>query len=423
MDSHDGRHPAVTANGPGGQGTGPRLKRWMLGALIAGVAVSAVMAVLKPVPGGRHYEYALILSASLTVIWLIFIARPQTFFGRFVPVLVLACGLALGTANLLVIKSDSEIVRTYRTVFDALEAGKNPYTSGTIYHEIEGRGPVFGNFNYPPPEIYPYYLAYRIAGTWNMTVLAEAMIAIQALAAAILFPAFPRIRPARLWPFVPMILLGEVKTTVALTLLATAAVLWVIKKDAERPRPVHRYAIAVLFGLGSMTKFLILPLLLAYYAHKFDRRNLRSLAAIGIDLSIAAATAFLVMAPFGIVNVLKSTALFNLVLKDRAVMTTFYPNVLSGPLAWIGWGGLFPFAAFVLLALAILAAPKLDTLTAMMVAANVFMILATTPEPQFLPALVLIAVVAQGMAVEEGVREGPADAFPGILRPAKEAAA
>jgi hypothetical protein len=410
----------VTANIAESGGTGAGLKRWMLRALIASAVVSLVLAILKPIPGARHYEYALILSASLILIWLIYIARPQTFFTVRVPVLVLASGLVLGTVNLLVIKSDSEIVKTYQSVFDALDAGKNPYTSGTIYHEIEDQGPVYGNFNYPPPEIYPYYLAYRIAGTWNMTVLAVAMIVIQALAAAILFLMFPRIRPARLWPFVPMLILGEVKTTVALTLLMLAAVLWVIKKDAETPRPAHRYMIAVLFGIGALTKFLVLPVLAAYYWHKFDRRNLRSLVAIGVDMSVALATALLVMAPFGIVNVLKNTVLFNIVLKDRAALTTFYPGVLSGPLSWLGLGGIFPFAAVVLLALAVLAAPKLDKFTAMMIAANVFMLIATTPEPQFLPALILIAIVAQGMALEACAREGPNNAFPGILRPAKE---
>jgi hypothetical protein len=169
-----------------------------------------------------------------------------------------------------------------------------------------------------------------------------------------------------------------------------------------------------------MTKFLIVPLALACFWHKFDRKNLRSLGTIAVDLGIAAATVLLVMAPFGIVDVFKNTALFNIVLEDRAALTTFYPNVLSGPLAWIGWGSLFPFAAFALLILAVLAAPKLDRLTAMMVAAIVFNIVATTPEAQFLPVLVLIAVVAQGTAVEAAAREGPDKALAGILRPAKE---
>jgi hypothetical protein len=399
-----------------------RAKRLVGGALIACVAVSLVLFALRPVPGGRHYEYALIMSLALAAIWLLSVAAPRTFFGRGALAFVLLAGLVLGIVNLGVIRSDSEIVKTYRSVFDALEAGKNPYTSGTIYHEIEGQGPVLGNFNYPPLEIYPYYLAYKIAGTWNMTVLAAAMIVLQALAVAILFLMFPRIRPVLLLPFVPMILLGEVKTTVALTLLVTAAVLWVVKRDMETPRPGHRTLVAVLFGFGLMTKFLVAPLMLAYYWHGFDPKRPRGLVRTGIDLGISVATAALIMAPFGLVDVFKNTVLFNIVLKDRAALTTFYPNVLSGPLAWAGWSSIFPVAAVVIMAAAIVAAPKLRLFPALLAAGYVFMFVATTPEPQFLPALLFIVVVAQGLAAEAADRGSPG-AFGNILRPGKEIAA
>jgi len=413
----------VTSDAPRAEETGAGAERGMLALLLAGVIVSLVMFVLRPVPGGRHYEYALILTASLTVIWRLYISRPRTFFSPGVLAFVMAAGLVLGTVNLLVIRSDSEVVRTYRSVFEALDSGQNPYTAGTIYHEIEGQGTVYGNFNYPPLEIAPYYLAYRIAGTWNMTVLALTMILIQALAAVILFRMFRRLRPALLWPFVPMILLGEVKTTVALTVLVTASVLWAFKKNADAPLPIYRVLIAGLFGLGLMTKFLVLPLMAAYYWHRFDRKNLKSLIPIAVDTAIAAATAVLIAAPFGIGNVLKNTVLFNIVLKDRAALTTFYPNVLSGLLAWAGWGALFPFLAAFLLLLAVLAAPKFPPLTAMTISGFVFMILATTPEPQFLPPLLLITAVAQGMAAEAEARLGPPAAWERLMRPAKGRAA
>jgi hypothetical protein len=390
--------------------------------LIACVAASLVLFVLRPVPGGRHYEYVLIMSLALSAIWLLYAAPPRTFFGRGALAFVLLAGLVLGIVNLCVIRTDSEVVKAYKSVFDALEAGRNPYTSGTIYHEIEGQGPVFGNFNYPPLEIAPYYLAYKIAGTWNIAVLATAMIVLQALAAVLLFRILPRIRPALLLPFVPMIVLGEVKTTVAMTLLLTAAVLWVVRRDMDRPRPGHRYLIAVLFGFGLMTKFLVAPLMAAYYWHGFDPKRPRTLGRIGIDLGLSLATAALIMAPFGLVDVFKNTVLFNIVLKDRAVLTTFYPNVLSGPLAWAGWSSLFPVAAVVIMAAAVLAAPKLRLFPALLLAGYVFMFLATTPEPQFLSALLFVVVVAQGLAVEAADRSSPG-AFANILRPAKESAA
>jgi len=372
-------------------------KRVALGALIAAVAVSVLMLVLEPVPGGRHYEYALLQSLALVAIGLLYTAAPRTFFGKEVLLSVMLCGLVMGAINLMVLSPKSEIVQTYRTVFEAIESGANPYTSGTIHHEIEDVGTVLGNFNYPPLEIYPYYLAYRIAGTWNIAVLTVTILLIQALCCVILFLAFPHVPPVYLLAFVPMILLGELKTNVAMTLLVTALVLWMIKRDAEKPREIHGPVIAILFGLGLMTKFLVLPLMAAYYAHQFDAKDHRSIAGIVVDVFVAVASAVLVMAPFGIINVIKSTLLFNVVLEDRAVMTTFYPNVLSGPLAWIGLQALYPIAAGVLLGLAVLSAPRLGLFTAMVTASIVFLVVAPTPEPQFISPLLFLVVVARCM--------------------------
>lgn len=379
--------------------------RLALCGLIACTAVAIAMLILEPIPGARHYEYAVLLAASLTVIALLSAAGPGTFFRREVLAFVMFSGLILGAVNLSVLSPKSEIILTYRTVFDALDSGRNPYTAGTIFHEIENSGPVLGNFNYPPLEIYPYYLAYRIAGTWNLTVLTTTMIVIQALCGLALFLMFPRVPPVRLLPFLPLILLGEVKTTVAVTLLITALILWVIKKDGEAPQASRGYLVAILFGLGLTAKFLIIPLMAAYYWHHFDSKDLRSLVGIAADSGIAVATAVAVMAPFGPFNVLKNTVLFNLVLEDRAALTTFYPNVLSGPFAWLGLQSVYPLAAVALLALAVLAAPKLGLLPAMLTSAIVFLLVAPTPEPQYIPVLFFLVVVAQFMALEGRVHE------------------
>jgi len=378
--------------------------------LISCVVISLVMWILKPIPNGYHYEYAFMLSVDLTAIWLLYRASPRTFFKPAVLAFIMLCGLGLGFTNLSAVKPKAEIVRYYQTVFDALENGKNPYTAGTIFHITESNRPVAGNFNYPPLEIYPYYLASRIAGTWNITVLTITILLLQAFCCLVLVLMFPRIRLIYLLPFFPILLMGEVKTGPAMTLLLTALTVLAIKKNREKPRRILRYLIAVLFGLGLMTKFLVIPLMAAYYWHKFDAKRLRSLIDIAVDVSIALATAVLVMAPFGVANVFKNTILFNLVLKDRAVLATFFPNVLSGPLTWLGLQGLYAIAAIAILAMAILAAPKLNLFAAMLTAAYVFLFVAATPEPQFVPLLLFLVLAVRCMAVEErGV-------FPQVLK-------
>ena len=56
----------------------------------------------------------------------------------------------------------------------------------------------------------------------------------------------------------------------------------------------------------------------------------------------------------------------------------------------------------------------------MLTAGFVFMFVATTPEPQFLPVPLAIVVVAQGLAVEAEARDGGAIAIRDIRRPGKE---
>src|SRR5512143_167311 len=92
--------------------------RSFVGVPVVCTFVSVLMLVLKPVPGGRHYEYALLLSLALTALGFLASAAPRSFFGQGALAFVLFCGLGLGAVNLAVISSDSEIVRTYQGVFD-----------------------------------------------------------------------------------------------------------------------------------------------------------------------------------------------------------------------------------------------------------------------------------------------------------------
>lgn len=373
-----------------------------LWALVACLAVAVALAFVKPIPHAYRYGDEVLLVFGLSVAWLVYVANPsKVLFKKVVLIPIFLCGLGFGVKNLATIEGDAEVVRVYQDVFTTLESGKNPYTSGTIFHENEFHQAVFGNFNYTPLEIYPYYLAYRIAGRWNVTVFTVTVLVIQALAGLVFVLMFPGVRLCFLIPFLPMILMGEAKTTPALTLLLTALILWQIKKDRRKPGGIHRYAIAVLFGLGLMTKFLIIPLMAAYYWHKFDRKHLRTLVDIAVDVTISLGVAALVMAPYGMANVLKNTILFNLVLRDRAVLATFFPNVLSGSMAWLGLERLYPLAAVAILAFAVLVAPRLSLFSAMLTAAYVFLLVAPTPEIQFIPTIVLFIAAVRFMTVEE----------------------
>ena len=359
------------------------------------VAVSLAMALYRPIPGAANYLLALSLWLELSVIWLLFRVKTSWLFHRVTLTLVLLGGLALGFVGLSSLRADREIVAHYRSVFAALDQGRNPYHCGTIVHLDRNDRPVLGDFNYPPMEILPYDLARRIAGGWNAGVLLGTMLLLHLLSCLILLRTFPGVPRWWIWPFFPLLILSEVKATHSMTLLVIALLLWAMRRQHARPGPAARFLIAALFGIGLACKFLIIPLVAAYYGNRFDPRRLRSLGEIAGEAGVTLGTFLLVIAPFGVVDVLSNTILFNLILRKRAVLTTFYPNVLSGPLQWLSAGALYPFIGMVLMAWAVLNAPRFPRLTAMVIAAFAFLFVSPTPEPQSVPELVYLALSAR----------------------------
>jgi len=333
------------------------------------------------------------LSLVLAGIWFLYRIKPGWVFRKEMRIFALVAGLGFCIGGFIALNPDAEIVRHYDSVFQALKTGQNPYTCGTIFHRAEFSKPVLGNFNYPPLEIYPYYLLYLATGTWNIWLLTFFKLALHALACLIFLWTFPKIKRKYLLPFLPLCLFIELQQNPAMALLMMSLILLAIKKNTEKPRTGWRYVIAVLFGIGLMTKFLIVPLMAAYYWHEFDPKKLRSLLRIAAEGGIALATAVLIMAPYGVAAVFKETVLFNLVLKDRAVLTTFYPNVLSGFFSWINQEGLYSLAAVVILGLSILAAPKLNVFSAMLAAVFTFLLVSPTPRAQFVPLVIYLALV------------------------------
>jgi hypothetical protein len=365
------------------------------------VAASLAMAALQPVPHGHRYDLAIQLTVGLSLIAILTRVAPKRALGRGLLLAVFVAGLGLGTLDLFTFGRNAEIVAEYGSVFEALDSGRNPYTAGTVFHRDETGRAAYGNFNYPPAEIYPYYLAYKILGRWDTGVLTGVIILLNALACAMLVLTFPNIRTAELAAFFPLFLFGEIQTNPSLAFLLTAVILWLVLREQRRPTRSGPWIIAAVFGVGLTTKFLIVPLMAAYYWKALGARKRASLGPVIGQVSLALGTGALIMAPFGLAAVLENTVLFNLVLKQRSALTTFYPNVLSGPMSALGWGSAYPAVAVLALGAAILAAPRLRLFPALLTAVFVFLLAAPTPEPQFLPIVLYLALAAR-FAEREG---------------------
>jgi hypothetical protein len=389
-----------------------------LAVLGAALAVSATLWYVQPIASGRAYELAFETSLVLFLVWLAWSTAGR--WSQSVRALgtVAAIGSVWSAAHVLDVDGDAEVVRVYRSLFSALDRNDNPYTCDCIPHVTE-HGLRLGNFNYPPGEIWPYRAASWIAGQWDVVVFVLTLLALGAAALALLWWAnVPELRRS-LVAFSPFVVFWELRTNVATTLVVVAAITAILLVGARDPRPWHRPALWALFGLGILTKFVVVPLFAVWWWSSTARRATEARAvhdravrrrvwrASSVDLVAPLGTALLLCIPFGVVSIVRETVLFNLSLDRRDDVATFYPNVLSGPLTWAGLDGWYPVVAVALLGGVILAAPLLPQLTAMLVATTTFLLVAPTPEPQYVPVVVLLLVTALADRERRTARDAP----------------
>jgi hypothetical protein len=375
-----------------------------LGALLVALVVAAVLWRVQPIATGRAYELAFEVTCVLLVMWFAWADPGRWTNNPRALALVAIVGSVWSAAHLFDLNPNSEVVRVYRSVFSALDRSVNPYTCDCIVH-VTDRGPRLGNFNYPPAEIWPYRLADSVAGHWNIAVLVTTLFVLSLGAFLLLWYAMVPGTRWRLLAFSPFLVLWEFRTNVATTLFVVAAIAALVLAGARRPRRWHRQALWVLFGIGILTKFVVLPLFAVWWwsgasagLREAIGRGRRALLRAGrraaFDLFAPIAIAVALCLPFGVVSIVRATVLFNLELDERAALTDFYPNVVSGLLTWVGLDHLFPIAAVTLMGAAVLIAPRLRLLTAMLVATTTFMLVSPTPEPQYLPVVVLVFLAA-----------------------------
>ncbi len=370
------------------------------GRVLAGAmfGVSLLLAVLlfvfEPIPNGHAYQLGVRVTALVASIWYVATFRGHWLRqGKFLGLVFLA-GLYFCVQRPLTIDKNAEIIATYGSAFAALDAGQNPYTCGTIIHHDEHGRNKLGNFNYPPAELTPYYAVSKLVGRWDHTVLTGTLLAIQLAACGLLYLTFPSAGARVSLAFAPLLTCFELHTNVALTLFGVALALYLLYGPISTRHRVGYWLSMAWFGVALLTKFLVLPLFATYALRQLSFRSRRELAASlrGPCLSLGLCT--LLMVPFGVGNVLRETLLFNLVLSKRAELTTFYPNVLSGTLSWLGVPGVFPVLAVLLLGGAVLYSRRLELLSAMFFTASVFLLVSPTPEPQYIPAMLYLALCA-----------------------------
>lgn len=362
-----------------------------LALLGAALAVATLLWLLRPIPDGSGYWLAVETSAVLLIVWAAWAIRPSVLRRPPALLLVAGLGLAAAVARGVGLNADAEVVRTYGSLFTAIGAGRNPYTCECIVH-LTPSGTRLGDFNYPPAEIWPYQAVHDLFGGWGFGVLAVTVVALNLAAAGALLLALPRAWRAPAVAALPLLVLWEVGATIGMTMLVTAGIVAAVLHGMRAERRWHRPALWFLFGVGLLTKFAILPVFAAWWLTGASRgglspgRRLRTAADLAAPVAIAVALCL----PFGPASVVRSTVLFNADLGGRAELTTFYPNVLSGLTAWAGATALYPVLAMAALVMALAVARRMRPVAAMLLATTAFLLVSPTPEPQYVPMVVLL---------------------------------
>jgi hypothetical protein len=393
-------HPIAPAVAVRAKSEEPRPGLWLIGSMFGlSLLASLLLFAFKPIDNGHQYQLGVRVTGLLALIWYVGTFRARWLRERWFLGLVFAAGLYVAIERPLTIRADSEIVAAYGSAFAALDAGQNPYTSRSVVHFDEHGQHELGNFNYPPAELVSYYGISKLVGRWDHRVLTGALLVLQVAACGLLYLTFPSAGAGTILAFSPLLICFELHTNVALTLLGVAVAMYLLCRPGRMAPPWRYAALMAWFGVALLTKFLVIPMFATYAVRRLSFRSWRAFAAGASGPGLALAVATLLMVPFGVGSVLRETLLFNLVLSERAKLTTFYPNVLSGTLSWVGAPWAFPVLAVLLLGGAVLWSRRLPLLPAMFFTACVFLLVSPTPEPQYVPVMLYLALCAQLPAV------------------------
>lgn len=309
---------------------------------------------------------------------------------------------------ILLADPEYESIYTYQSVFDSLDEGNNPYTSGTIYHRVDD-SVVLGNFNYPPMTIPFYWLAYLSLGTWDINLMILVNLLARVLVCMVFVKMTPKLRHYQRLPFYMFFLLLGTTYPLTMTFLIVSLIMYFLMRNdlSKRKSTTNKYLyLPVLFSLGLLTKFFVVPIFFAYFYHYFF--NLRKTGDAIKQIVLIGIVTSLILLPFGIMNVIDNTMLFNLNLGQRAGYATFYPNIVSGPFSWLDAELAYAFFAAIAFGFFLYIFDK-NLVTKIVYTCMAFMLLIPTPEPQYLVILFYIVIVSKYM---ESARQRPFTSLP-----------
>jgi len=153
-----------------------------------------------------------------------------------------------------------------------------------------------------------------------------------------------------------------------------------------------RLALVLIMGVGTVAKFFMLPFIFLYFWNTIIEKKSYSYIADLIGVGIV----FLLFTiPFGVYNVIYSTIIFNLNLSQRAQVTTYYLNIVSGFCYYTHLQILYGVIAVSLFFLSVVLTKNIPFHKRILYVSLIALIIFPTPEDQFIGSVFGLLVISK----------------------------
>ena len=326
--------------------------------------------------------FSIVLLTILFIVFLLsrWVKAKDFFFNNFVPIWTVPF-ILISIYAILNSNWNKEFIITYQSLFEAIKQGWNPYLDNVIYHRLANGSIIYSTFNYFPGEIIPYYFAYVMFGTWNFGVMLLVNIVMNSLVVLIFLSKSHQMSKYSRICYSLLLLLTSLTHSASLVFFLLMISCFVLLLQQEDISLKYRFLLVILMGIGSLAKFFMLPFIFIYFWHYIFEKKYYFYF---IDLAGTLAIFLICTIPFGISNVLNSVIFFNLNLSERAQVTTYYFNILSGLCYFTDTKALYGILVIILFFVSVLLSRKVPLLKRILYISLICLIIFPTPEDQFL---------------------------------------
>lgn len=288
-----------------------------------------------------------------------------------------------------------ELIYTYQTLFIALSNNWNPYVQHVIYHRLADGTSILSTFNYLPGEIIPYYIGYLLSKQWNFGIMLAINFFINFIATFIIIFQIPNISRSNKLFYSLLLLFTSITHSASFVfflIMLASLLLLNQRKDVNSPKLRSRLTLVLIMGVGTVAKFFMLPFIFLYFWNSIIEK--RKFSYI-IDF-IGVGMIFLVFTiPFGIYNVIYSTIIFNLNLSQRAHVTTYYVNIVSGFCYYAHLQIFYGLIAVSLFFMSVILTKNIPFHKRILYVSLITLIIFPTPEDQFIGSIFGLLVISK----------------------------